>query len=186
MKLTIAYKGKEHDFESSDATTVLDVKEHVRAATQLPPEALKLFFRGRPRADTDKLLLIGVKQFSKLVLVGNPAYKRPGGEEAGGEGRASGSASGSSADGGGAADSGATKSKFDALIDSVQPLLDEAASAIAAGKVEVKVKLKLTELLTQKMLALDAVEVHGDPEKRERRKKALLQIEQTCTDIENL
>jgi hypothetical protein len=176
MKLTIAYKGKEYDYDPDHEATILDVKNAVNHATKLPPEALKVFFRGRPRPDSDKLILIGVKQFSKLVLVGNPNWTPPGSSTS------ATTAAAAAATTSGAGD--APKSKLDELLDSLKPLEDEAAAALSAGKTTLRQKLWLQELLTQKMLALDAIEVEGQG--RERRKKAIQKIEKLCTDIEGV
>ena len=45
-------------------------------------------------------------------------------------------------------------------------------------------KVKLTELLTQKLLQLDALEVEG--EGRERRKEAIQNIEKLCSEFDKL
>ncbi|QDZ23830.1 ubiquitin-like domain-containing protein [Chloropicon primus] len=166
MKLTIAYKGKEYDFDATERSTILDVKVAVEHATQLPPEALKVFFRGRPRADDDQLVLLGVKQFNKLVIVGNPSWTPPEAEPAPGEAK------------------GGPKSKLDEILDSIKPLEVEAKAALSNGSSTATQRLRLQELLTQKMLELDLVDVQG--EGRERRKKAIQTIEKICLDFENL
>jgi len=148
--------------QSNSETTIADVKEAVKDATKLPPEALKVFFRGRPRADDDKLVLLGVKQFSKLVLVGNPTWNPPTP----------------------AASDGGPKTKLDILLESIRPLEEEARSTLSSGEMTTRDKVKLTELLTQKLLQLDALEVEG--EGRERRKKAIQNIEKLCSEFDKL
>ena len=68
MKITIGFKGKEHELEVPGDDTIGAVKAKLAPLVDLPPEAQKLFYRGRPRPDADVLALIGVKQFAKLVL----------------------------------------------------------------------------------------------------------------------
>ncbi len=130
------------------------MKEAIKDATKLPPEALKVFFRGRTRADSDKLVLIGVKQFSKLVVIANPAWVDPNDTSSAAENR----------------------SKVDEIVDSIESIIS--SNGVGQGQQ----KLRMQELLTQKMLALDALEVVGI--EREKRKKAIQRIERICDELD--
>ena len=158
-----------HTPKANAESSIADVKREVEPVTKLPPEALKVFFRGRPRRDDDKLVLLGVKQFQKLVIVGNPNWTPPQPEGAAP-----------------ATTSGGAKTKLDEILDAIKPLESEAMAAVSAGSATTETqKARLQELLTQKMLQLDSVEVQGS-DGREKRKRAIQSIERLCTDIENM
>ena len=155
--------------KSSNSCIRLAKPKTSRTNTRADLVALKVFFRGRPRRDDDKLVLLGVKQFQKLVIVGNPNWNPPQPEGAAP-----------------ATTSGGAKTKLDEILDAIKPLESEAMAAVSAGSATTETqKARLQELLTQKMLQLDSVEVQGS-DGREKRKRAIQSIERLCTDIENM
>lgn len=171
MKITIGFKGKEHELEVPGDDTIGAVKAKLAPLVDLPPEAQKLFYRGRPRPDADVLALIGVKQFAKLVLTQNPHWKARHAGEA-----ASNAASTSAP---------TTAGKLETILASVASLELEVKDAVAAGRTPLGTKLRLQELLTQKMLALDALAV-DDTAVRERRRQAIKHIDGLCTAVDGI
>jgi len=139
----------------SDAT-ILQLKDLLVAVCDLPVEAQKVFFRGRSRQDVDVLTMIGVKPFSKLMLNKDPKW----------------------------AAKGAESDKVDVIVQSVNVLGEEVKAVVSKGRTSMKQKLRLQELLTQKMLALDALELEG--EIKLKRREAIRFIDKLCSDIESL
>lgn len=59
-----------------------ELKKLLAQATGLEPQDQKLFFRGREKDDAETLLMAGLKDHSKLLLMERPASKERKMEEA--------------------------------------------------------------------------------------------------------
>ena len=63
--------------------------------------------------------------------------------------------------------------KLDEILDAIKPLESEAMAAVSAGSATTETqKARLQELLTQKMLQLDSVEVQGSDGREKRNSPA--------------
>ncbi|XP_010676791.2 BAG family molecular chaperone regulator 4 isoform X1 [Beta vulgaris subsp. vulgaris] len=149
FKIKVSYGSSFYDFTLPCKFTFGELKKLLAQATGLEPQDQKLFFRGREKDDAETLLMAGLKDHSKLLLMERPASKERKMEEARKK---------------------AEISKACAAIAEVRAEVDKLSQRVSAlqesvyvgAKLDEKEFILLTELLMVQLLKLDSIEAEGE------------------------
>lgn len=149
FKIKVSYGSSFFDYTVSCKFTFGELKKLLAQDTGLEPEDQRLFFRGREKDDAETLLMAGLKDHSKLLLMERPASKEKKMEEARKKEEMS-KACAAVAE---------VRMEVDKLSQKVSTL---EASLYNGTKVDEKEFIILTELLMVQLLKLDSIEAEGE------------------------
>ena len=180
IALRVAHGLRMLEVEASERWSVGRLKEHLAGETGVPPEAQELLLRGRKLPDGKPLVDAGLRARAKLILAERPGWRRGAGEAtaAGGAGPAS-----TGAGPGGA--SGGALQAIACAVDALERDVEAAAAATRDGGVPRKEQVRLQEMLTRQLLALDAVEAPDDSV-REKRRGEVRRVQRLCDRVDAL
>ncbi|XP_021769671.1 BAG family molecular chaperone regulator 4-like [Chenopodium quinoa] len=148
-KIKVVYGSSSYEFALPCKFTFGEMKKLLVQETGLEPEDQRLFFRGREKEDGETLLMAGLKDHSKLLLMERPASKEKKMEEAKKKEEISKAF---------AAIAG-VRAEVDKLSQRVSSL---EASLYNGTKVDEKEYIILTELFMVQLLKLDSIEAEGE------------------------
>ena len=173
LALRVAHGLRMLEVEASERWSVGRLKEHLAGETGVPPEAQELLLRGRKLSDGKPLVDAGLRARAKLILAERPGWRRGAGEATAAGGAGPGGASG-----------GALQAIASA-VDALERDVEAAAAATRDGGVPQKEQVRLQEMLTRQLLALDAVEAPDDSV-REKRRGEVRRVQRLCDRVDAL
>ena len=173
IALRVAHGLRMLEVEASERWSVGRLKEHLAGETGVPPEAQELLLRGRKLSDGKPLVDAGLRARAKLILAERPGWRRGAGEATAAGGAGPGGASG-----------GALQAIASA-VDALERDVEAAAAATRDGGVPQKEQVRLQEMLTRQLLALDAVEAPDDSV-REKRRGEVRRVQRLCDRVDAL
>eukprot|EP00192_Tetraselmis_astigmatica_P019366 CAMPEP_0117651990 /NCGR_PEP_ID=MMETSP0804-20121206/2388_1 /TAXON_ID=1074897 /ORGANISM="Tetraselmis astigmatica, Strain CCMP880" /LENGTH=199 /DNA_ID=CAMNT_0005458007 /DNA_START=224 /DNA_END=823 /DNA_ORIENTATION=+ len=189
LSIKACYKTTSHRLQVPAESTFGEVKAAAAKQIKISPEYLKILFRGREKPDGDSICAAGVKDGAKVHVVETEEYKRKHGAEL----EAQGTIPSSSVPPEAVQDeeTDPLKSQIMAIsveVDSLEPQVQDLQGMVVAnsggGSVDTKKFKMVMELLTQKLLKLDNMEVTGPA--RELRRQVINRVNRLCDQLEQI
>ncbi|KAL2901912.1 BAG family molecular chaperone regulator 4, partial [Bienertia sinuspersici] len=149
FKIKVSYGSSFYDFVLPCKFTFGELKKLLAQETTLEPEDQRLFFRGREKDDAETLLMAGLKDHSKLLLMERPASKEKKMEEARKKEEMM--------------KSYAAIAEVRAEVDKLSQRVSSVEASVHSGtKVDEKEFIISTELLMVQLLKLDSIDAEGE------------------------
>ncbi|KAK9806756.1 hypothetical protein WJX72_001633 [[Myrmecia] bisecta] len=187
VAIKLCYKTECWPLHVPQSLTFAELKDEAAKRIGIPEQHINLLVKGRPRSDADALFMAGVKNGAKITIAETEEYRklqaaalaaqeaarkpapqpqRPPEPQLSPEEKAKSQIAG-------------VRGQVDDLaaqVQQVQQELDWARAGKEAGR--------LAELLTQKLLKLDNIDVAGSAECRQERKNEINRINAMCDHLE--
>ncbi|CAO2820142.1 unnamed protein product [Amaranthus hypochondriacus] len=149
FKIKVSYGSSLYDFTVPCNFTFGELKKLLAKETGLEPEDQRLFFRGREKDDGETLLMAGLKDLSKLLLMERPASKERKMEELRKKEEISKAC--------------AAVAEVRAEVDKLSQRASSLQASVYSGtKVDEKEFIILTEMFMVQLLKLDSIEAEGE------------------------